>query len=128
MARIILSQSFNNGVKRATLDIDTDVATAEILVAFMPDGVGSFSPDGSGASGTARPVPPQYIEALAVCRDSQNPTAKPSFVGIRYGKPTLSDDDIANSCGSVIKLTSGVACDKVQLKKYKLIGAAAPVV
>lgn len=121
-----LRQSFNNNAKSSSMSIDTDLATVEILVAFMPDGVSAFSPDGSGATGSARPVPAQYVEALATCSDSQNSTAKPSFVGIRFGKATLSDDDIVQSLGSVIKLTNGTTCDTVRIKKYNLIGATAP--
>ena len=127
MAIYNIRQSFNNNAKSSSMNIETDLATAEILVAFMPDGVSAFSPDGAGATGAARPVPTMYVEALATCSDTQNSTAKPSFVGIRFGKATLSDDDIVQALGSVVKLTSGVTCDSVRIKKYNLIGATAPV-
>ena len=123
-----ISQNFNNSAKRSFMSIDTDAATAEILVAMMPDGVTSFSPDGSGVSGTARAVPTQYVTALAICKDSSNPTAKPSYVGINYGKATLSDDDIVAQLKDVVKLTNGTTCDSVRLKSYDLIGATAPAV
>lgn len=129
MPKYNISQSFNNGSKTSFMAIDTDVATAETLVAFMPDGVSSFTPDGAGASGVARPVPSQYVEALATCKDTANPTSKPSFVGVRFGKATLSDDDIVLALEGTVKLTSGLACDSVSIKKYNLIGAAAaPVI
>ena len=81
-----IRQSFNNNAKSSSMTIDTDIATAEVLVAMMPDGVTSFTPDGAGATGAARAVPTMYVEALATCKDTGNDTAKPTFVGIRYGK------------------------------------------
>lgn len=125
MPKYDISQSYNNGSKKSFLSIDTDLATAEAIVAMMPDGVSSFTPDANGATGTPRPVPSQYVEALATCKDTADPTAKPSFVGVRFGKDNLSDDDIVTALSGTIKLTSGVACDAVAIKKYNLIGAVA---
>jgi len=126
MAIFNIRQSFNNNAKSSSMNIDTDLATVEVLVSMMPQGVSSFTPDGAGATGAARPVPTQYVEALATCKDTGNDTSKPTFVGIRYGKATLSDDDIVNAFKGTVKLTSGIACDSVRIKKYALIGATAP--
>ena len=128
MAIYDIRQSFNNNAKSSSMNIDTDLATVEVLVGMMPDGVSSFTPDGAGATGAARAVPTQYVEALATCKDTNSDTAKPTFVGVRYGKATLSDDDIVLALKGTIKLTSGIACDSVRIKKYNLIGATAPAV
>lgn len=119
-------QSFNNGAKSSSMNIDTDLATVSMLIGMMPDGVTSFSPDGAGSTGSARAVPLQYVEALAICKDTDNDTAKPSFVGIRFGRATLSDDDIVEALNGTIRLTSGLACNSVRIRKYNLIGAITP--
>jgi len=119
----IYSQSFNAGKVRNSQTLDTDSATMQAIVAMAPNGQTVFNPTVTGAQGTARPMPTIYREALVVGSDSADRKSNSSFLNIKYGKATLSDDDILLACSGKLEVPNGTSADLVTVKKIKTIGA-----
>lgn len=118
-----VSQSFNNGSAKIYSKIDTDAPTMQGIVDMMPKGQSIFAPTLTGAVGVKRAVPTSYCEALISCFDkNENGSYNASYVGLKYGKSTLSDDDMITACISKVEVPNGTACDKVNASKIKRIG------
>jgi len=121
MPKYEVSQSFNNGKAKKFLRVDTDAPTLQAIIGLMPKGQSVFEPSATGAVGTKRPVPVTYVEALASCFDKTDGAYNSSYIGIKFGKSTLSDDDIRLACLGKVEVPNGTSCDHVNIAKYKMI-------
>ena len=117
-----VSQSINNASAKQYGKIDTDATTLNGLIALMPNGVSVFAPTATGAVGTVTAVPTQYSSALISCLDKTDRMYSTSYVGLKYGKVTLSDDDMILACLGKVDVPNGTPCDQVNVSKYKRTG------
>lgn len=121
MPKYEVSQNFNNGKARKFQTMDTDATTLTALIALMPKGQTVFEPSATGAVGTPRAVPTSYVEALVSCYDRTDGKYNANYVGVKFGKATLSDDDIVTACLSKVEVPNGSVCDNVSISKFKMV-------
>lgn len=121
MPKYEVSQTFNNGKAKKFLKLDTDAPTLQAIIGLMPKGQAVFEPSATGAVGTKRAVPTNYVEALVSCYDVIDGAYNANYVGIKFGKSTLTDDDIKTACLGVVEVPNGTACDKVSISKFKMV-------
>ena len=117
-----ISQRFN-GRQKSYLKIDCDDATANALIALMPNGQEVLEESATPASGTARAVPTSYFSFSATCYDSVDGKNDVTFVNCKYGKPTLTNITARTALIGVIETPNLTACDKVGLRSMKRVGA-----
>jgi len=117
-----LSQNFNNGSAKGYMKIDTDELTLTGLIALMPLGMSVFAPTATGAVGAMTAVPIVFTQALISCLDSLDRMYSISYVGLKYGKATLSDDDMVLACKGNVDVPNGTPCNQVNVSKYKRVG------
>jgi len=127
MPQVNIVQSFNSGTRYNSINIDADATAITAISALLPKGATGYSPDATEPQGTARAIPTHYVNVLVTCKDTSDREATPSFIGVKYGKPTLSTMDIKNAVVGVVKLPGGQICDKISTKNYDVIGSAEPV-
>lgn len=114
-----ISQSFNNGSARKFQVLDIAAADLQGLIDLMPAGQSVFNPTPTGAVGTERVFPTAYVECLASCFDKTNRKYSTSYVGVKYGKPTLTDDDIKLALLGKVDTPLGSPSDHVSISKFK---------
>ncbi len=117
------SQSFNSLKVRNSITLDTDSATMQAIVDMTPKGQTVFNPTATGASGTARVLPSIFREGLVVGSDRVGQRQNSSFLNVKYGKATLSDDDLLLAVDGKLEVPNGTSADKISIKKLKTIGA-----
>ena len=117
-----VGQTINNNSAKQFSKIDTDAITLNGLIALMPNGQTVYAPTATGAVGVLTAVPTAYSTALISCFDKTDRIYATSFVGLKYGKSTLSDDDIVTACLAKVDTPNGTACDQVNVNKYKRVG------
>lgn len=117
------SQSLNSGKVRNTQTLDTDSTTMQAIVDMTPKGQTVFNPTATGAQGTARPMPSIYREGLVVGSDRTAQKFNSCFMNVKYGKATLSDDDLLMAVGGKLEVPNGTSADKISIKKLRTIGA-----
>lgn len=118
----IYGQSFNNGKASNYETVDTDAVTMQAIVDLAPKGQTVFNPTPTGAVGTARPMPTIYREGLVVGTDTVGKRHNSTFMSIKYGKSTLTDNDILLACNGKLEVPNGTSADVVRVKKLKTIG------
>jgi hypothetical protein len=118
-----LGQSFNSGKVRNSQSLETDSATMQVIVDLTPKGQTVFNPTATGAQGTARVMPTVYREGLIVGYDKTDKKFNSTFVSIKYGKATLSDDDILLACDGKLEVPNGTSADSLSIKKLRTVGA-----
>ena len=117
------SQSFNDASAKMFSKVDTDAVTMQGIVDMMPDGQTVFAPTLTGAVGTARAVPTSHVSALISCFDKTDDGAyNVAYIGLKYGKPTLSHTDMISACISKVEVPNGTSCDSVNVSKIKRVG------
>ncbi|NCO01422.1 MAG: hypothetical protein GW906_06310 [Epsilonproteobacteria bacterium] len=117
-----VAQNFNNNSAKIYGKINTDAITMQGLVALMPLGMSLFEPTASGIVGVRRAAPTVYSNALISCFDSLDRAYNTSYINLKYGKATLSDDDMVVACLAKVEVPNGTACDKVNANKIKRVG------
>ncbi len=120
--KVNIVQSFNSGTRYSANEVEADTSTINAIVALMPDGVTAYEANGTEPVGVARVVPTHFVNALVICKDSTNKQSTPSFIGIKYGKPTLSSVTVATACENVVKIPNGLSCDRISMKNYDVFG------
>ena len=118
-----VNQNINNNSAKQFSKIDTDAITLNGLIALMPNGQTVYAPTATGATGVLTAVPSQYSTALISCFDKTDRIYATSFVGLKYGKFNLTDDEIVTACLTNVETPNGTSCDQVNVNKYQRVGA-----